>query len=104
MPMLPDDSETCVSGLGKAMKVRGIDLFQPNETCDLVYCYCGIRLHPLTCPEAFSVTPDGKFVEDESVKALGRNCLSSSDNVDKFPGLGGCSKCLNTLYQVITSP
>lgn len=100
MPLLPDDSETCVSDLGKALKVKGIDLFQPNETCDLVYCYCGIRLHPLSCSEAFSVNQNGKFVEDESVKMLERNCLSSSSNVDKFPGLGGCSKCLNSLYQV----
>ncbi|KAK4280714.1 hypothetical protein QN277_012298 [Acacia crassicarpa] len=100
MPLLPDDSETCVSDLGKALKVKGIDLIQPNETCDVVYCYCGIRLHPLSCPEAFSVNQDGKVVEDESVKMLGRNCLSSSSNVDKLPGLGGCSKCLNSLYKL----
>ncbi|KAK7320161.1 hypothetical protein RJT34_04895 [Clitoria ternatea] len=98
MPMLPDDSETCVSDLGKALKVRGIHLVQPNETCDVVYCYCGIRLHPLTCPESFSVTPSGNLVGSESVRKLERNCLSSSTNVNKFPGLGGCSKCLHSLY------
>lgn len=103
MPLLPDDSETCVSDLGKALKVKGIDLFQPNETCDVVYCYCGIRLHPLSCPEAFSVSQNGQIVEDETVKTLERNCVSSSSNVGQFPGLGGCSKCLNSLYQV-TSP
>ncbi|KAL2342358.1 hypothetical protein Fmac_003643 [Flemingia macrophylla] len=100
MPLLPDDSETCVSDLGKALKVRGIQLVQPNETCDVVYCYCGIRLHPLTCSESFSVTPSGKLVVDESVKRLERNCLSSSTNVNKFPGLGGCSKCLHSLYSL----
>ncbi|XP_054806434.1 uncharacterized GPI-anchored protein At4g28100 [Prosopis cineraria] len=100
MPLLPDDSETCVSDLGKALRVKGIDLVQPNETCDVVYCYCGIRLHPLSCLEAFSVNPDGKVVEDESVKMLERNCLSSSSNVNKLPGLGGCSKCLNSLYKL----
>ena len=100
MPLLPDDSETCVSDLGKALKVRGIQLFQPNETCDVVYCYCGIRLHPLTCPESFSVTPSGSLVVNQSVKRLARDCSSSSTNVNKFPGLGGCSKCLHSLYSV----
>ncbi|CAJ1936661.1 unnamed protein product [Sphenostylis stenocarpa] len=100
MPLLPDDSETCVSDLGKALKVRGIQLVQPNETCDVVYCYCGIRLHPLTCTESFSVTPSGSLVVDQSVKRLERDCLSSSTNVNKFPGLGGCSKCLHSLYSL----
>jgi hypothetical protein len=101
MPLLPDDSETCESDLGKALKVRGIELFQPNETCDLVYCYCGIRLHPLSCPESFKLTHSGNLVGDESVKRLERNCLSSSRNgVNGFPGLGGCSKCLHSLYLV----
>lgn len=100
MPLLPDDSETCVSDLGKALEVRGIKLVQPNETCDVVYCYCGIRLHPLTCSESFSVTPSGSLVVDQSVKRLERNCLSSSTNVNKFPGLGGCSKCLHSLYSL----
>lgn len=98
MPLLPDDSETCVDDLGKALRQRGIELVKPNETCDVVYCYCGIRLHPLTCPDAFSVNEDGKLEGDDSVKRLERNCLSSSTNVNGFPGLGGCSKCLNSLY------
>ncbi|KAI4347244.1 hypothetical protein L6164_008072 [Bauhinia variegata] len=97
MPLLPDDSETCVNGLGKALKARGIELIQPNDTCDVVYCYCGIRLHPLSCSEAFSVTEDGKLVGDDSVKRLETNCLSTSSNVNGFPGLGGCSKCLKSL-------
>lgn len=100
MPLLPDDSETCVGDLGKALKVRGIELMQPNETCDVVYCYCGIRLHPLSCPESFSLTTSGNLVGDESVKRLETNCLSSSRNVNGFPGLGGCSKCLHSLFLV----
>lgn len=102
LPLLPDDSETCVDDLGKAMKQRGIDLPRPNETCDVVYCYCGIRLHPLTCPEAFSLNPRGKLVGNVNVKRLERHCLSNSNNVNGFPGLGGCNKCLNSLYQVIS--
>ncbi|KAK9209016.1 hypothetical protein WN944_001377 [Citrus x changshan-huyou] len=100
LPLLPDDSETCVDDLGKAMKQRGIDLPRPNETCDVVYCYCGIRLHPLTCPEAFSLNPRGKLVGNVNVKRLERHCLSNSNNVNGFPGLGGCNKCLNSLYQL----
>ncbi|PNX98423.1 putative GPI-anchored protein [Trifolium pratense] len=99
MPLLPDDSETCESDLGKALKLRGIQLFQPNETCDLVYCYCGIRLHPLSCPESFKLTHSGNLVGDESVKRLETNCLSSS-STNGFPGLGGCSKCLHSLYSL----
>lgn len=100
MPLLPDDSETCVNDLEKALKVKGIELIRPNETCDVVYCYCGIRLHPLSCPDAFSVSQSGELVGDSSVRRLERNCLSSSTNVNGFPGLGGCSKCLNSLYLV----
>ncbi|KAF5734023.1 hypothetical protein HS088_TW16G00464 [Tripterygium wilfordii] len=100
MPLLPDDSETCVDNLGKALMDKGIDLVRPNETCDLVSCYCGIRLHPLSCPEAFSVNQRGKIVGDKSVMRLERDCLSSSSNVDELPGLGGCSRCLNSLYKL----
>ncbi|CAK7349617.1 unnamed protein product [Dovyalis caffra] len=98
MPLLPDDSETCVDGLSKGLKEKGIELVKPNETCDVVYCYCGIRLHPLSCPEAFSLNQKGKLVGDKRVKKLERNCLSNSNNVNGFPGLGGCNKCLNSLY------
>lgn len=100
MPLLPDDSETCVDDLGKALKKRGVELAKPNETCDAVYCYCGIRLHPLTCPDAFSVDQKGNLVGDDSVERLERNCLSSSSNVNAFPGLGGCNKCLESLHLV----
>ncbi|BAU02716.1 hypothetical protein LR48_Vigan10g033400 [Vigna angularis] len=98
MPLLPDDSETCVNELGKALEVRGIELTKPNETCDVVYCFCGIRLHHLTCPDAFSVSQSGELLGDASVRRLEKNCLSSSTDVNGLPGLGGCSKCLNTLY------
>ncbi|XP_007036756.2 PREDICTED: uncharacterized GPI-anchored protein At4g28100 [Theobroma cacao] len=98
MPLLPDDSETCVDDLGKALRQKGIELAKPNETCDVVYCYCGIRLHPLSCPEAFSVDQNGNLVGDENVERLEKNCLSSSSNVNGFPGLGGCNKCLKSLH------
>ncbi|KAK4362024.1 hypothetical protein RND71_017265 [Anisodus tanguticus] len=94
MPVLPDDSERCVDFVEKALGNRGIELVKPNETCDVVYCYCGIRLHPLSCPEAFSVDSQGKLVGDKSVKKLERDCLSNNG----YTGLAGCSKCLNSLY------
>ncbi|CAN4088788.1 unnamed protein product [Withania somnifera] len=94
MPVLPDDSETCVDSLEKALGNRGIELVKPNGTCDAVYCYCGIRLHPLSCPEAFSVDSQGKLVGDKSVKKLERDCLSNTG----YTSLAGCSKCLNSLY------
>ncbi|KAM6568145.1 hypothetical protein CsatB_016130 [Cannabis sativa] len=98
MPMLPDDSETCVGEVDKALRGRGIELVGPNETCDVVYCYCGIRLHPLSCPEAFSIGEDGKVRGDKRVRRLERDCYGKSGDVNGFPGLGGCSKCLNALH------
>ncbi|KAF6163538.1 hypothetical protein GIB67_002543 [Kingdonia uniflora] len=99
LPVLPDDSETCVYNLEKALKGNGVELRKPNETCDLVYCYCGIRLHPLSCPEVFSVSKQGKeLVGDDSVRLLERDCLKY--NVDGHSSLAGCSKCLNQLYQL----
>ncbi|XP_058726779.1 uncharacterized GPI-anchored protein At4g28100-like [Vicia villosa] len=98
MPLVPDDSETCVDGLEKALKVRGIKIVNPNASCDLVYCYCGIRLHPFNCPDSFSVTKSGELVGDESVRKLEKSCLSGDKHVNGFQGLGGCSMCLNSLY------
>ncbi|XAR63950.1 hypothetical protein NMG60_11024119 [Bertholletia excelsa] len=98
LPLLPDDSETCVDALQKALSDKGIELVKPNETCDVVYCYCGIRLHRLSCPEAFYLSNDGKLVGDESVQRLERNCLSHRAN--GYSGLGGCSRCLESLYQL----
>lgn len=99
MPVLPDDSETCVDTLEKAMGNRGIELRRPNETCDVVYCYCGIRLHPFTCPEAFTVNARGKLVGGKAVKKLERDCFNGGY---AGGGLGGCSKCLSTLNLVPT--
>ncbi|CAN0891476.1 Uncharacterized GPI-anchored protein At4g28100 [Linum grandiflorum] len=95
MPLLPDDSEDCVDSLEKGLTEKGIELPKPNETCDAVYCYCGIRLHRFTCPVAFSVD-GGNLVGDRRVRRLEKDCLSSSDGFSSS-GIGGCSKCLNTL-------
>lgn len=95
LPVLPDDSETCVENLEKALRGRGIELLRPNDTCDAVYCYCGIRLHVPSCTDAFVVTDEGRLVGDSRVRALERECRAGS-------GLGGCTRCLQTLHQVRT--
>ncbi|XLS87277.1 hypothetical protein HN51_037443 [Arachis hypogaea] len=76
MPLLPDDSETCVNDLENALKAS-----------------------PLSCPDAFSVNENGELVGDKTMRRLEKNCISRTNNVNGFPGLGGCSKCLNTLYR-----
>uniref|UniRef100_A0A6N2MCF5 Uncharacterized protein n=1 Tax=Salix viminalis TaxID=40686 RepID=A0A6N2MCF5_SALVM len=60
MPLLRDDSETCVDGLSKGLKEKGIELVKPNETCDVVYCYCGIRLHPFALSRTFFFEQKGR--------------------------------------------
>lgn len=82
-----------MDALHKGLKTKGIELVKVNETCDVVYCYCGIRLHPLTCPSAFSVDgKSGKLVGDHSVHRLEKNCLRH--------GVNGCSNCLHSLSLV----
>ncbi|XP_050214676.1 uncharacterized GPI-anchored protein At4g28100 [Mercurialis annua] len=92
LPVLPDDSETCVDDLGKALRERGIELGRANESCDTVYCYCGIRLHPLSCAQAFYTDSNGKLVGDKRIRKLEKDCLS--------PALPACSNCLKTLHSL----
>ncbi|VFQ87198.1 unnamed protein product [Cuscuta campestris] len=99
MPVLPDDSETCVRSLENALAARGIELAKPNQSCDVLYCYCGIRLHHFSCPEAFSVNSRGELVGDERVKRLERDCLSGG-SARGHSGAAGCSNCLNSLYML----
>ncbi|KAI3517905.1 hypothetical protein L1887_17126 [Cichorium endivia] len=97
LPLLPNDSETCIDSLENGLKSKGIELMRSNESCDVVYCECGIRLHPLSCPEAFSVNPGGDLVGNQNVKKLEKDCLNNAA-VNGFSGLDGCSKCLKTLH------
>ncbi|KAL2934171.1 hypothetical protein RDABS01_017290 [Bienertia sinuspersici] len=93
MPLLPDDSETCVDGLDKVLRDKGVILEHPNATCDVIYCYCGIRLHQLSCPQAFHVSDNGRLKGDNRVIKLEKDCLSSNDHST----LAGCTKCLSSL-------
>ncbi|CAI9113647.1 OLC1v1014286C1 [Oldenlandia corymbosa var. corymbosa] len=97
MPLLPDDSETCVDSVEKALVNKGVNLVKPNQTCDIVYCYCGIRLHPLSCPESFYVNSRGKLAGGDAVKKLEKDC-SGANSPNGYAGLNGCSKCLNSLF------
>ncbi|CAN6478734.1 unnamed protein product [Victoria cruziana] len=96
MPILPDDSEMCVENLQKALKGKGIEIQQPNSTCDAYFCYCGIRLHRLSgragCPGAFDLSADGKLVPAPAALHLEKDCGRS--------GVAGCSKCMKSLYKL----
>ncbi|KAK1281177.1 hypothetical protein QJS04_geneDACA002897 [Acorus gramineus] len=93
LPVLPDDSESCVYAAEKALNARGVEMRAPNGTCDVVYCYCGVRLRPLSCPEAFRVGADGRWAEDDKVRRIERDCSARS-------GVAGCSRCLRSLHQL----
>lgn len=99
MPVLPDDSETCVDALEKSLEGRNIELPRVNETCDAVYCWCGIRLRKFSCPEAFEVDARGRLVGNEAVMRLERECGGGAGaSSNGRGGVGVCSRCLNSLY------
>lgn len=95
-PVLPDDSHKCVDNFQSALRGRGIHIPQPNDTCDPVMCYCGIRLHQistLTCPRALNVSaPRYHVTASPSVRALEDSCRN--------PTYSGCSTCLSALHQL----
>ncbi|XP_076940165.1 putative GPI-anchored protein At4g28100 [Bidens hawaiensis] len=97
LPLLPNDSETCIDSLDNRLRSHGIELRRVNESCDVVYCECGVRLHQLSCPEAFTVNSVGDLVGNNVVRKLEKDCLNNVA-VNGFPGLNGCSKCLKTLH------
>eukprot|EP00249_Psilotum_nudum_P028996 c39090_g1_i1 orf=460-1689(-) len=51
MPLLPDDSMVCVANMKAALESRGLHLTAPNASCDVVMCFCGIRLNEITIAE-----------------------------------------------------
>ncbi|KAL3647157.1 hypothetical protein CASFOL_008125 [Castilleja foliolosa] len=96
LPMMPDDSQSCVNTLQSSLVGRNIHIPQPNATCDAVLCFCGIRLHQISslrCPAAFNVTGDHRnATPTAAVKNLERNCKNSS--------YAGCTKCLGALQKL----
>ncbi|KAG1346937.1 putative GPI-anchored protein [Cocos nucifera] len=95
LPILPDDSESCAAAAEAALRAQGVVLPRPNDTCDVAYCYCGIRLGPLRCPGSFAASAsEGRWVvaREDTARSLERDCAS--------PGIGGCARCLKALYEL----
>ncbi|TVU38434.1 hypothetical protein EJB05_11805, partial [Eragrostis curvula] len=97
-PMVPYDNQRCVDALGDALQRRGLALKGPNDTCDTVLCFCGIRLHQigsLRCPAAFAVGGGGgakNATPTAAVKDLEKSCRNAS--------YAGCSRCVQSLQKV----
>ena len=97
MPVPPDDSEACAGAAERALRSEGAPpLPRPpapgaNGTCDVAFCYCGVRLRRLTC--GAQPTGSGRWVPAEAAaRRLQRDCAR--------PGVPGCSKCLRALTTV----
>ncbi|KAF0934937.1 hypothetical protein E2562_028925 [Oryza meyeriana var. granulata] len=94
MPVPPDDSEACVGAADRALRAEGAALPRPpgaNGTCDVAFCYCGVRLRRLMC----GPTPAGAgewTPADAAARRLERDCAQ--------PGVPGCSKCLRALTMI----
>ncbi|KAG6505038.1 uncharacterized GPI-anchored protein At4g28100-like [Zingiber officinale] len=93
-PALPDDSESCIGGVERALRHRGVELPRVNATCDAAYCFCGIRLRRLACAGAFVADAgEGRWVPTKDARRrLEKDCSR--------PGFGGCTRCLRTLNQL----
>lgn len=96
LPMMPDDSQKCVNTLQSSLQDRNIHIPQPNNSCDAVLCFCGIRLHQissLSCTAAFNISGASRnATPTAAVKNLEHNCRNSS--------YAGCTKCLGALQKV----
>lgn len=91
--MVPYDNQRCVDSLGAALEKRGVAMPRPNATCDMVLCFCGIRLHQigsLRCPAAFAVAKNA--TPTAAVKDLEKSCRDAS--------YAGCSRCVQALQKV----
>ncbi|XP_040377283.1 uncharacterized GPI-anchored protein At4g28100-like [Oryza brachyantha] len=94
MPVPPDDSEACAGAADRALRAEGAALPRPpgaNATCDVAFCYCGVRLRRLTCGAA--PAEGGQWAPaDAAARRLERDCAQ--------PGVPGCSKCLRALTTI----
>lgn len=96
LPMMPDDSQKCVNTLQSSLEDRNIHIPQPNNSCDAVLCFCGIRLHQISslrCTAAFNISGASRnATPTAAVKNLEHNCRNSS--------YAGCTKCLGALQKL----
>ncbi|KAF8750150.1 hypothetical protein HU200_012398 [Digitaria exilis] len=95
MPLPPDDSEACAGAADRALRAGGAALPRPpggNGTCDVAFCYCGVRLRQLACGPT-PVEAGGMWApEDEVARRLEKDCAQK--------GTPGCSKCLRALTTI----
>jgi hypothetical protein len=97
MPLPPDDSEACAGAADRALRAAGATLPRPtggnNGTCDVAFCYCGVRLRRLTCgPPPAAEGGLWAPADDAAARRLERDCAQQ--------GVPGCSKCLLALTMV----
>lgn len=95
MPLPPDDSEACAGATDRALRAAGAALPRPpggNGTCDVAFCYCGVRLRRLTCGPPPSEGGGLWSPADAAARKLEKDCAQ--------PGVPGCSKCLLALTTV----
>jgi hypothetical protein len=94
IPVPPDDSDACAGATERALRSEGAALPHPpgaNGTCDVAFCYCGVRLRRLTC--GVQPTGAGQWVPAAAAaRRLEKDCAR--------PGVPGCSKCLRALTTV----
>ncbi|OEL36692.1 hypothetical protein BAE44_0002289 [Dichanthelium oligosanthes] len=98
MPLPPDDSEACAGAADRALRAAGASLPRPpggNGTCDVAFCYCGVRMRRLACG---SPPSEGGLWSppDAAARKLEKDCAQ--------PGTPGCSKCLRALTTIKPSP
>ncbi|KAJ1280676.1 hypothetical protein BS78_04G251000 [Paspalum vaginatum] len=94
MPLPPDDSEACAGAADRALRAAGAALPRPpgaNGTCDVAFCYCGVRLRRLACgaPPAQGGTWSPP---DAAARRMERDCAQQ--------GVPACSKCLRALTTI----
>ncbi|WOK97776.1 hypothetical protein Cni_G06484 [Canna indica] len=94
LPALPDDSESCIGSAERELRHHGAELPRVNATCDVAYCFCGIRLRRFACAEAFVAdAKEGRWVPaGDARRRLVKDCSR--------PGFAGCTRCLGTLNQL----
>ncbi|KAF3320940.1 GPI-anchored protein [Carex littledalei] len=111
-PMVPYDNQKCVDALQEALDKKGVKLSRPNDTCDTVLCFCGIRLHQigsLRCPAAFSVSVNGSKGTQPLESLTARNATPTAAVRDlekscRNASYAGCTRCVQSLQKLKGGP
>ncbi|GJM86610.1 hypothetical protein PR202_ga02486 [Eleusine coracana subsp. coracana] len=105
MPVPPDDAEACAGAADRALRAGGAALpprpppapggpgGNGTATCDVAFCYCGVRLRRMACGPPPAQGGGGVWAPaDEVARRMERDCAR--------PGVPGCSKCLGALTTI----